>query len=118
MDRLAFPPPLLTDLTTDDMIRSGACRSEVMAVRSEKWPTATLVSVDDLLSSAEHGHDTYLKAAAGLAGSGSGLCGYGSGDGLCGSGDGDWYWAVRNSQGRGSWNVTGSGTPERVYGTW
>ncbi len=72
-------------LTTDDLIRSGACLSRVRSFRDQYFPDATAVSVESLLAVATGEESEYIREAAGWFGYGDG---YGDGDGYGGYGDG------------------------------
>ena len=97
MDKMVIPP-LLTHVTTDDPIRSGACVDGVAEWRNKNAPLTTQVPVSIALEIATPDIKSHIKKAAGLSGSV-----YGSGDGY-GSGYGD-----GSAYGGGYGYVEGSG---------
>ena len=91
-----FPPPLLKEVTTDDVM-AVACKAGVTRFVEMKRITATAMPVEMLLAMADDDEAGYILRAAGMVGYGDGDgdgygygYGYGYGDGD-GDGDGDGY---------------------------
>ena len=76
---IAHPPPLLKYVTSDDIVRAGACAGGVRAIHKRMIPLPTVAEVDGLLSMLPEENARYVSIAAGYSGSGYGS-GYGSGD--------------------------------------